>query len=149
MKRIALIGACSAEWVEKILEPFFRRAGCVWVNWTFPITDMQSTLTEQLAKHGFFRLYFYLSKKRGGEGFVEYVGLIDSFQSTGRRLPTPDPSLTPEPDKNRRDKTWLRVKRLVKLEEPLPLSKFKGLYSKRLSPSSLRSGFAYVEDFAV
>lgn len=99
-ENLVLIGATNYAYVSSLSE-FIEDKKAVWSSWNFRIRDeWRKAILNRLKSQGKFPIFFYLSKKRGGSGKVECIGVIDDIRMSNTAISSPDPSLTPEDEKD-------------------------------------------------
>jgi hypothetical protein len=144
--KLALIGAGDPTWHEALLNTYNKK-GAVYTWWTYRLRDYERMLLEeQLEEDGEFKLFFYSAKSRGGDMKIGLVGHITEMTaSSDEYLECPEPELLPEEyPSGRLRKTWLKVTTLESLARPMDLSEFWD--HRRITPSYIKSSFAYVVD---
>ncbi len=150
MKKIALIGAGNPRWQESITE-FQKEVGTVYTDWTFRLRDFElKLLRNQIESDGKFKVYFYESKSSGGDMKIRLVGHVSDFV-TSKNIITECPDLDYcylESGKSNIDvRSWLKITRFETITRPMELSEFWDYRTRRrITPSHLKSSFAYVAD---
>ena len=152
---LVLIGSTRFEYVAGLLE-FMKDKKAVWSGWSFRIRqEWRKTILDKLKSQGKFPLLFYMSKKRGGSGKVEFVAVFNDIQMSDTPAASPDLSLTTEyekdsPTEDFQTYTWFKFYD-IKYLPPLDLNLFMDIDTEDpIKPSQLRSAFAYAylpEDF--
>lgn len=150
----ALVGS-SKDFEDKFdfLTRFLNEHGQLVSWWSYPLTHRIEDYTESLP----FNFYIYTHKKiceyrmivddfrqmPGSEGFpcpAEWEKFLDEPQLAGKTYATNEKLISTT------FKSWLLVKEIQKLPEPIKLADLKGYYGKQISPSGMRNGFLYIQD---
>lgn len=144
-ERLQLLGAApDLDQYLQEMEQFLEEHGGYMYFWTHGI---RPTYRERLEQQGSFTLNLYRA------GYVTHTCEVDRFYTTDDRagMASPEPELTVERDREgtefegRIARTWLRVKSVAELPEPVPLETFVEYDSgERLAPQALINAFAYV-----
>lgn len=90
-ENLVLVGSTNYEYVES-LRAFIQNKQFVWSSWNFRIREeWRNVISERVKSNGKFPIFFYLSKKMGGSGLVEFVGVVSDI----RMSDTPTKPQTP------------------------------------------------------
>lgn len=117
---LVLIGATNYDYVSSLTE-FIKDKKAVWSSWNFRIREKwRRAVLDRLKSQGKFPILFYLSKKMGGTGKVEFVGVFDDIKISDSPIKSPDPSLTNEweneyPTEDFQSYTWFRFYEIIPL----------------------------------
>lgn len=154
-ENLVLIGSTNYDYVES-LRAFIQNKQFVWSSWSFRIREeWRAIILERIESSGKFPILFYLSKKRGGSGLVEFVGVVSDIRISDVPAKTPDPEFTNPgeedfPTEDFKSYTWFRFS-AVDPVGPLDLSSFRDINTEDpVVPSQLLASFAYAflpEDF--
>ena len=145
---LVLIGSTNYDYAES-LRAFLEHNEFVWTAWSFRIREeWRNTILHRLKIKGEFPIFFYLSKRRGGSGKLEYIGIFNEILISDTPVKTPDPNLTNEweieyPSEDFKSYTWFKFSKIEFLDE-LDLGIFRDIDSEDpVIPSQLRASFAY------
>lgn len=145
---LVLVGSTNYDYVES-LRTFIQNKGFVWSSWSFRIREQwREAILKCLKTQGKFPIYFYMSKKMGGSGLVEYVGFVSEICLSDTPRKTPDPDYTNPvevdfPTEDFKSYTWFKFSS-VEPVGPLELRKFKDIETEeQIIPAQLKSAFAY------
>jgi len=145
---LVLVGSTRYDYVES-LRAFIQNKGFVWSSWNFRIREQwRETILEHIKTHRKFPIYFYMSKKKGGSGLVEYVGFVSEIRVSDIPTKTPDPDFTNPgeedfPTEDFKSYTWFKFS-AVDPVSPLDLQIFRDIDTgDPIIPSQLKSSFAY------
>jgi hypothetical protein len=148
-RRLALVGAIGPRYMRE-LERFFRRKGKVLDGWDFGLdNELLEILRRQLRQNGSFHLYYYLSQKQKGSGFVEHLANIRRIWTGKAPRPSPDRSLTPTSWLSKKPiyRTWFLVDELFRDDSRLDYAELRDFRdNKAKKRDALRHSFAYVVD---
>jgi len=150
-RKLALIGAVNNKGRERnyeicLLEKM-EEHGHTWTGWTFSIKeDKRKILEEYISKGEHFNLYFYMSKRGGGSGLVEYRLRIDDFRYAANGMTAPDPEICCKDDLNRPYRVFFHVTRIEKIVPPLSLEIFQRWDNSSLKARPLQNAFEFVID---
>lgn len=148
-ENLVLIGSTNYDYVES-LRAFIKNKGQpVWTSWNFRIrNEWRSTISDRIKADGKFPLLFYLSKKMGGSGTIEDVGLVCDIRMGDTPIPTPDKDFTNAGEENYpsdefKSYTWFRHS-AVDPVGPLDIHSFRDIDTEDpVNPSQLIASFAY------
>jgi len=145
---LVLVGSTHYDYVES-LRTFIQNKGFVWSSWNFRIREQwRETILKCIKSHGKFPIYFYMSKKKGGSGLVEYLGFVSEIRISDTPIKTPNPDFTNPgeedfPTENFKSYTWFKFS-TVDPVGPLELQIFRDIETEDpIIPSQLKSAFAY------
>jgi len=154
-ENLVLVGSSDYDYVES-LRAFIRNKQSVWSSWNFRIREeWRSTISDRIKSHGKFPLFFYLSKKLGGSGTIEFVGLVSDIVMSDTPAETPAREFTRPgeenfPSEEFKSYTWFKFSAIDPFG-PIYLDSFRDVYTEApLNPSQLIASFAYAflpEDF--
>lgn len=149
-KEVAIIGACNREWIDELMELSESGKRTISIPWKGPVIARHSheekLLRIQLDSIGYFKLYFYFSKRRSSVGRIEYVAFVNDAKFSNEEIKTPFREITPKEYLSRKYKQWFKVSSIKKLSRPLDLQDFKAVGRSEIDHSTLQKGFAYVFD---
>jgi len=149
MRKIALIGAGNPRWQETLIE-FQKQESAVFTDWTYRIRDHElNQLEKQIESDGEFKLFFYEPKSRGGDMKIRLIGYVSEFiTSDSLMTECPDSDyFYLESESSINVRTWLKINRFETIAHPMALSEFWDHRTRRrITPSHLKSSFAYVAD---
>jgi len=147
-KELVLVGSTRYDYVDS-LRAAIENMNAVWTGWNFKIrNEWRNVISERIKTDGQFPVYFYLSKIKGGSGFVEYVATATEIRMSDVPIPSPDPKLTNPseedfPTDDFKTYTWFKLS-AVELVGPLDIRSFSDIDTEEpVSPSQMRSAFAY------
>lgn len=147
-ENLVLIGSTNYDYVES-LRAFIQNKQFVWSSWNFRIREeWREIILERIKTHGKFPILFYLSKRMGGSGLVEYVGVVSDIRMSDMPTKTPDPEFTNPgeedlPTEDFKSYTWFKFS-AVNPFGPLDLRTFRDIDTEEpIAPSQLISSFAY------
>jgi hypothetical protein len=145
---LVLIGSTHYDYVES-LRTFIKNKGFVWSSWNFRIREpWRETILDRIKTQGKFPIYFYMSKKKGGSGLVEYVGFVSEIRMGDIPTKTPDLEFTnlgeeDFPTEDFKSYTWFKFS-TVDPVGPFELQIFRDIETEDpVIPSQLKSAFAY------
>ncbi|MEM3698179.1 MAG: endonuclease NucS [Candidatus Bathyarchaeia archaeon] len=145
---LVLVGSTRYDYVES-LRAFIQNKGFVWSSWNFRIREQwRETILKRIKTKGKFPIFFYMSKKKGGSGLVEYVGSVSEIRMVDIPTKTPDPSFTNPgeedfPTEDFKSYTWFKFS-AVDPVGPFELQIFRDIETEDpVIPSQLKSAFAY------
>jgi len=154
-ENLVLIGSTNYDYVES-LRAFIQNKKFVWSSWNFRIREeWRNAISERIKTNGKFPIFFYLSKKLGGSGTVEFVGVVSDIIISDIPIKTPDPDFTNVgeedlPTEDFKSYTWFKFS-AVDPFGPLDLRNFRDIDTEDpIVPSQLIASFAYAflpEDF--
>ena len=154
-EELILIGSTHYPYIES-LNNFIQNKKFVWSAWSFRIREeWRNAILNRLKTQGKFPILFYLSKRRGGSGKIEFVGLISDILISDTPVETPNPDLTTEyektfPTEDFKSYTWFKFYEVATFG-PIDLSILRDIDTEDpIVPSQLRASFAYayiLEDF--
>lgn len=104
-------------------------------------------MESQIKRDGEFKVFFYEPKSSGGDMKIRLVGYVSHFTTSKEPM-----KVCPEPDYwyfegEANARTWLKITRFETISSPMGLSEFWDHRTRRrITPSHLRSSFAYVAD---
>lgn len=152
---LVLIGSTRYRYIDSLLS-FLKDNKAIWSAWDFRIRkEWREAIRSRLKSQKKFPVLFYMSKKMGGSGKVEFAGVFDDIRMSDVPIKSPDPSLTDEwerdlPTERFKSYTWFRFYEIAPFG-PVDLSCFMDIDTEDpIKPSQLRSSFAYAylpEDF--
>ena len=147
-KTLVLVGSTNNDYVDS-LRAFIENKNSVWTAWTFRIrSEWRNEILNRLKNDGEFPIYFYLSKKRGGSGKVEYVALVNEIRISDAPIASPDAELTNTgeeafPTDDFSSYTWFKIS-TVDPVGPFQIESFSDIETEiPINPSQLISSFAY------
>lgn len=147
-ENLALVGSTNYDYVES-LRAFIKNKQFVWSSWNFRIREeWRETILDRVKTHGKFPVFFYLSKRMGGSGTVEFVGVISDIRMGDVPAKSPDPDLTNTGEENLptedfKSYTWFKFS-AVDPVGPFDLRNFRDIDTEDpVVPSQLISSFAY------
>jgi len=147
-ENLVLVGATNYDYVES-LRVFIQNRQFVWSSWSFRIREQwRNVIAERVKANGKFPVFFYLSKKRGGSGTVEFVGVVSDIRMSDAPTKTPDPDFTNPgeedfPTEDFTSYTWFKFS-AVDPVGPLDLRNFRDIETEDpVVPSQLIASFAY------
>jgi hypothetical protein len=147
-ENLVLVGSTNYDYVES-LRAFIKNKQFVWSSWDFRIREeWRETIRDRVKNHGKFPIFFYLSKKKGGSGTVEFVGVISDIRIGDASAKSPDPNFTNTgeedyPTEDFKSYTWFKFT-VVDPISPLDLHVFRDIDTEDpVVPSQLISSFAY------
>lgn len=145
---LILVGSTHYDYIES-LRTFIQNKGFVWSSWNFRIREQwRETILKRIKTQGKFPIYFYMSKKKGGSGLVEYVGYVSEIRMGDTPTKTPSPSFTNPgeedfPTDDFKSYTWFKFS-AVDPVGPFELQIFRDIETEDpVIPSKLKSSFAY------
>jgi len=140
-EKLVLVGSTNRTYVEE-LRDFIQDKGFVWSSWDFRIREeWRQAILDRIKTQGEFPVYFYMSKKMGGKGLVEFVGIASDIRSSDVPIETPDPKFTNPGEED--NHTWFKFS-AIKRVGPFDLQVFRDIDTKNpVVPSQLISSFAY------
>ena len=152
---LVLIGSTRQNYIDSLLN-FLKDNKAIWSAWDFRIRKKwRKAIRNRLKSQIKFPVLFYMSKKRGGSGKIEFVGVFDDIVMSDAPIKSPDPSLTDQwereyPTEDFQSYTWFRFYEVAPFG-PVDLSCFMDIGTEDpIKPSQLRASFAYAylpEDF--
>jgi hypothetical protein len=131
-KGIALIGVGETRWITEIIKDIENGQPARRIRWTYRIRDeMKSLLKQQINEREYLKILFYQTKSSGGAGHIVMVAYADDFDDIE--------------EVKYKSEFWIDDYEYV--DPPMALSHFWRLEDNRtVTPSMLRSSFAYVAD---
>jgi len=151
-KDIALIGTCDRDWVDELLELSEEGKKTIGMPWRGPVVtrhpNEERLLNEQLKEKGYFKFYFYLSKRLSRSGRIEYVAFVNDAKFFNEEKKTPFEEVTPKRygSRSARYKQWFKVSSINRLSRPSDLQDFECIDHSKIKKETLERGFAYVFD---
>lgn len=152
---LVLIGSTRSSYIDS-LQDFLKDKKAIWSAWDFRIRKKwRRAIQNRLKSQTKFPMFLYMSKKRGGSGKVEFIGLFDDIRMSDVPIKSPYPSLTDKwerelPTERFKSYTWFRFYEITPFSS-VDLSCFMDIDTEDpIKPSQLRSSFAYAyvpEDF--
>ena len=147
-KVLVLIGSTNNDYVDS-LRASIENNKSVWTAWNFKIrSEWRNVISSRIKNDGKFPVYFYLSKKMGGSGTIEYIALVNEIRMSDSPIASPNPELTnigeeAYPTEDFRSYTWFKHS-TVDPVGPLDIRSFSDIETEApINPSQLISSFAY------
>jgi len=147
-EKLVLIGSTNYEYIEE-LRTFIQNKGFVWSSWNFRIREQwRQAILDRIKTQEEFPVYFYMSKRMGGSGLVEFVGIVSEIHISNMPIKTPDPDFTNPGEENYptedfKSYTWFKFS-AIKRVGPFDLQVFRDIDTEDpVVPSQLKSAFAY------
>ena len=145
---LVLVGATNYDYAES-LRTFIQNKQFVWSAWSFKIREeWRQTISERLKQKGKFPMFFYLSKKRGGNGLVSYIAAFSEIRMNDTPIPSPDKNFTnigeeEFPTDNFKSYTWFKFVSVDPIG-PYDIKSFSDIRTEEtVNPSQLINSFAY------
>lgn len=136
-ENLVLVGSTNYDYVRS-LRAFIQNRQFVWSSWDFRIRDKwREAISDRIKTSGKFPVFFYLSKKLGGSGMVEYLAQVIDIRMGDTPTPTPDRDLTNPgeenlPSDNFKSYTWFKFS-AVDLIAPMDIRSFRDVDTKETS----------------
>jgi hypothetical protein len=151
VRKLALIGALGNKGREQSYQDAIaneiKEHNRTWSSWFFGMKEEKRQILEDYVQRGEqFNLYFYMSKRGGGSGLVEYRLQIDDFKYSSDKMAAPDPEICSKGEKHGWDRAWFQARSIERLNPPLSLDKFQLWDDPSKKAQPLQSAFNYVVD---
>lgn len=147
-ENLVLVGSTNYDYIES-LRTFLANKKFVWSSWNFRIRkEWREIITDRVRVNEGFPIFFYLSKKMGGSGTVEFTGVINDIQISDEPTKSPNIDFTNTgeedlPTEDFKSYTWFKFSSVDALN-PLDLQFFRDIDTEDpVVPSQLISSFAY------
>jgi hypothetical protein len=147
-KVLVLVGSTDNDYVDS-LRVSLENMKSVWTAWNFKVrSEWRNVISDRIKNDGELPFYFYLSKKKGGSGTVEYVALVNEIRISDTPIASPDPELTNPgeeafPTEDFKTYTWFKLS-AVNPVGPLDIRSFSDIETEApINPSQLIASFAY------
>lgn len=145
---LVLVGCTNIDYAES-LRAFIQNKQFVWSGWNFKIREeWRKTISDRIKAVGKFPFYFYLSKKLGGNGAVDYLAVFSEIRMSDTPIPSPDKEFTNPgeeefPTEDFKSYTWFKFV-LVDPVGPYDIRSFSDIKTEEpVNPSQLINAFAY------
>lgn len=146
-RNVALIGACNPEWMDELLSYSENGEKTMAIPWEGPVIARhpeEEMLNEQLKETGYFKLYFYFSRRLSNIGRIQYVAMVNDAKFFPQEQATPFKDVTPR--RYRSSKQWFKISSIKRLSRSLDLQTFECTDNSQIDSATLQRGFAYVFD---